>query len=504
MHSSLALQATRLPATRRHRACLVPLAIIAALHAWALPTPLRARPVSSPPPLVLVSQTSPPVYNSDGTIRADAAGNPETSPRLVDLEFANPLTHPTATTKVRVLLPANYPQGSSSYPVLYLLHGAKAGLGLAKGEQYEWWTRWANERNLFDFTADQDVVIVMPEGGARSFYSDWFNGGAWGAPMWETFHLAQLIPYIDTHYKVRTDRGGRVIAGVSMGGFGAMSYAARHPDLFAGAYAFSGALNNLAFVVTTPQVPSLVSEDIWGPAALQEVRWRGHNPVDLAGNLAPLTLWFRTATGASHESAGEKTPPNDTENPMELFMESRVLPLNDQFHQKLKELGLAHTYLIQRVGGHTGYHFVESLMLAWPSIKADFSRSVRDPAQFNYRTTEPRFRVWDWEFVIERDVVEFLTLSDVSSKGLTLQGSGLVTVKTPRIYLPNHTYSVTMLDASGEKISIGTVTSDANGRLDFKISLGEPHQFQQYTPEQKAAEVQDPAYWRKVRVLIST
>jgi len=58
-------------------------------------------------------------------------------------------------------------------------------------------------------------------------------------------------------------------------------------------------------------------------------------------------------------------------------------------------------YLVEPVGGHTGYHIVESLLLAWPSIKADFSRSVQDPVQFSYRTIEPRFSVWNWDFAVK-------------------------------------------------------------------------------------------------------
>jgi len=52
-------------------------------------------------------------------------------------------------------------------------------------------------------------------------------------------------------------------------------------------------------------------------------------------------------------------------------------------------------------------------------------------------------------------------------------------------------------------MSAEQVLADSNGRLDFTISLGESHQLRQYTPEQKAAEAQDLAYWRHARVLIS-
>src|SRR5438128_1855963 len=60
---------------------------------------------------------------------------------------------------------------------------------------------------------------------------------------WETYHMRELIPWIDSHYPTVADRSGRAIAGLSMGGFGAMTYAAKHPDLFAAAGSFSGAVD---------------------------------------------------------------------------------------------------------------------------------------------------------------------------------------------------------------------------------------------------------------------
>src|SRR5205085_3008695 len=72
------------------------------------------------------------------------------------------------------------------------------------------------------------------------WFSDWFNGGAFGPPMWETFHITQLIPWVDANLRTVAAAEGRAVAGLSQGGFGSLSYAARHPDLFTSAAAFSG------------------------------------------------------------------------------------------------------------------------------------------------------------------------------------------------------------------------------------------------------------------------
>ncbi len=58
---------------------------------------------------------------------------------------------------------------------------------------------------------------------------------------WETFHIGQLVPWIDANLRTRRSRGGRAIAGLSQGGFCSMSYASRHPDLFGTALSYSGA-----------------------------------------------------------------------------------------------------------------------------------------------------------------------------------------------------------------------------------------------------------------------
>src|SRR5437764_987374 len=151
-------------------------------------------------------------------------------PRLVELTFSTPAL--AKQTHVRVLLPAGYSSGSRRYPVLYLLHGSV--------DDYRSWTDKGDAEHL---TAGLPLIVVMPNGGNGGFYSDWFNSGAGSPPEWETYHVRQLIPWIDAHYRTVASRRGRATAGLSMGGFGAMTYPARHPDEFVAAASFSGAVN---------------------------------------------------------------------------------------------------------------------------------------------------------------------------------------------------------------------------------------------------------------------
>ena len=85
-----------------------------------------------------------------------------------------------------------------------------------------------------------DGIVVMPAGGRAGWYSDW-PGRTDGnfAPLWETFHVHQLVPWVDANFNTSGTRSGRAVAGLSMGGYGALRYAGRHPHLFSAVGAFS-------------------------------------------------------------------------------------------------------------------------------------------------------------------------------------------------------------------------------------------------------------------------
>ena len=88
---------------------------------------------------------------------------------------------------------------------------------------------------------NREMITVMPDiainDGGGGWCTDWPNG----AQSWETFHIDQLVPWVDSNLRTIPTRAGRAIAGLSQGGFCSMSYAARHPDLFSIALGYSGA-----------------------------------------------------------------------------------------------------------------------------------------------------------------------------------------------------------------------------------------------------------------------
>jgi diacylglycerol O-acyltransferase / trehalose O-mycolyltransferase len=127
---------------------------------------------------------------------------------------------------VRLITPVGWSR-ERPRPVIYLLHGCC--------DTYDSWTRETDVETLPQL---RDVLVVTPEAGDVGFYSDWLRG-----PAWETFHLEELRALLERDYGAGTRRA---IAGLSMGGLGAMGYAARHPGMFGAAASFSGVLHPLA------------------------------------------------------------------------------------------------------------------------------------------------------------------------------------------------------------------------------------------------------------------
>lgn len=122
------------------------------------------------------------------------------------------------------------PQAASNrkLPVVYLLHGG-GGNGFRD---------WSNDSDVARF-ASQGLVLVMPEGG----YSYYTNAAQRPQDRFEDYIMIDLQADVERRFPVRKDRGGRAIVGVSMGGFGAVKLALRHPEKFAFAGALSPAID---------------------------------------------------------------------------------------------------------------------------------------------------------------------------------------------------------------------------------------------------------------------
>ncbi|MDR0724444.1 MAG: esterase family protein [Prevotellaceae bacterium] len=130
--------------------------------------------------------------------------------------------------KYSIYLPAGYDKSDQSYPALYLLHGA--------GDDHAGWVQFGQVQHIADKTIAEGkacpMIVVMPDAntGRRGYFND-----IQGDFDYEDFFFKELIPHIETIYRVRSERRYRAIAGLSMGGGGTIFYSLHQPDMFAAA-----------------------------------------------------------------------------------------------------------------------------------------------------------------------------------------------------------------------------------------------------------------------------
>ena len=386
-------------------------------------------------------------------------------PRLVEYGLSTPALQ--GETNLRVVLPDGYDDRRNQakrYPVLYLLNGCCDYD--VDGSQ-----AWTTHGEVEQATAGRDVIVVTPAGGRGGFYTDWYNGGAGGPPEYETYHVKQLIPWVDAHFRTRPTRTGRAIAGLSMGGFGAMSYAARHPGLFVAAAAFSGAVD-----INDPQYGGEVDVignldgappgTIFGPKPTELVRWKAHNPVDLAGNLRGIRLALRTGNGDSGGTYGGG--PDGLEQGVHKQMTT--------LHERLASLGVPHVWDDYGAGAHQWPYWARDLRETLPQMLTAFAERPKPPARVRFEAAEPRYSVYGWRVRIERPALEFSRLEGAYRRGFKLTGSGVATVRTPAFFRPRRRVRVTT-GGTSKKVRAGR-----HGRLTVRVTLGPGNPTQQDAP----------------------
>lgn len=186
-----------------------------------------------------------------------------------------------------ILPPGYLADKTRRYPVLYLLHGL--------GENQEMLINSGGlnlVENLWDTRRIGKFLIVTPDAGS-SFYINSRNG----REKYEDFFIREFLPYIERHYRIRPGRMNRGIAGISMGGYGALHLAFRYPSLFSSVAAESAAL--------IEHIPSLTVEGSQ-PQALRRILgsafgsppdpafWEENSPLTLArtARLAGMKIYF--------------------------------------------------------------------------------------------------------------------------------------------------------------------------------------------------------------------
>lgn len=390
---------------------------------------------------------------------------------------------------VRVLKPPGYSGDGAPHPVLLLLHGCCGNL-----LTYRAWTT-ASQGNAQGLPDQHGFLIVMPAGDHHGWYTDWYDDTAAAPHRWETHHLAELLPWVKSHYNVAQDRAGWFVGGLSMGGYGAAHYAARRPDLFRGTASFSGAVNPLLpgadhFIDRVLNTPD--TGKVWGDRSSHEIGWRNHDPVELATNLAALDrIYISTGIGAWGPGEIDRTQQGGRPGESDTLFEFGVNRMSHNLSDALTRAEISHELNDYVLGTHIWYYWRLNLRNALDrfseALAADPSPSV---ASFSYRTADPSFEIFGWQFAADgARAPEFLDVTGASGGSVTLRGSGTVTVTTAGLFTPFSTVSLAGATAA-------SATADAQGRITFQVSLGAAHTLKQFTNDQKVAEASSVgAYW---------
>jgi diacylglycerol O-acyltransferase/trehalose O-mycolyltransferase len=326
------------------------LAVVVLLCGCGGPTSSGAfTPPPAAPATTSVATSSPfPATSgpSSGSASARIVATKRLTKREVDLTVESPAVG--GQVRVRLLLPAHHQtKKNQRWPVLYLFHGCC--------DSYVSWTR---STDIAQLTEHLDVLVAMPDGGAVGFYSDWQSG-----PRWETFHTIELPMLLAQNYGAGTIAA---VAGLSMGGLGALDYAARHPGMFTVAASFSGIVHTRLSSDESQGYLGLIQSEgqdplaLWGDPDVQVDIWKQHNPYDLTPQLKDVRLFI---------SAGSGQPgPLDKAGTSEDSIETQIGAENRAFAERVQQLALNATIDLYGPGTHNWVYFQRELHRAWPMI----------------------------------------------------------------------------------------------------------------------------------------
>jgi S-formylglutathione hydrolase FrmB len=228
-----------------------------------------------------------------------------------------------------VVLPNSYAKSKAKFPVLYLLHGAY-------GHFDDWLKKTPNKNTVKDLADQYNIIIVMPEGETFSFYLD--------SPInkksqFETYITQEVIQKIDASYRTISNKIGRVISGLSMGGHGALYLSSKHPDLFCAAGSMSGVAD---------------MSSIFNPGNLEKMKPLV-SPI-LGENVSSSEVLKKYAVlGKLEEIKNNKMPLI-----IDCGVDDFLIESNRELHRRLVYNKIPHDY-IEKPGSHTWDYWENSL-----------------------------------------------------------------------------------------------------------------------------------------------
>ncbi len=220
------------------------------------------------------------------------------------------------------------------FPAVYLLHGYS--------DRYDTWVKRVPA--IKEYADQMRLIIVCPDGGFSSWY---FDSPVDSTYKYDSYISKEVVNYIDAHYLTIPDRSHRAIAGLSMGGHGALYLALRHSDIFGAAGSMSGGVDLRPFPGEWD-----IAKRIGDPHKYIE-NWQQRSVINMIGNYPARSLSIMIECGTD-----------------DFFYQ-----VNRQLHQKMVDLKIPHDY-VERPGNHSWEYWANAIEFQLLFFKKQFQNRV--------------------------------------------------------------------------------------------------------------------------------
>ena len=315
--------------------------------------------------------------------------------------------------KVNVMLPDGYASNKRKrYPVLYWLHGGSGGADTME------------ESGTLDLFRDFPGIVVIPDGGQFGIYMNWWNDGQRGGPAWATYHLTTLRRAIEKRYRIRDGRRWHSLAGNSMGGQGALRYAAMLPGYFGSAAGISTALPDMQApeaelglsVVAGGVAQGVTYPAIFGPA--DGAYAEGNSSKAVTGNFGHTRLYLTAGSGTK---CPEDPEPSGSDSIIETFIHAQLTPFADAARGDGAEVTE-----VPGCGAHTWETFHRAVRGA---LDWGFFRPVTEkPKNWSYETIATSGEMWGLNFRFHSPP-DSIAGFERKGRSLSATGTGRVQIK---------------------------------------------------------------------------
>ena len=231
--------------------------------------------------------------------------------------------------KYSVYLPDGYETSQRNYPVVYLLHGFS--------DDETGWIQYGEAGEITDKGVAEGAfpscILIIPDGKVT-----WYCNSFDGKNRWEDMFVKELIPHVEKEYRIRAKKEFRAIAGLSMGGYGALGLSMRNPELFSSCVALSsGTFSDEEITAQDDNTYQAYFKNIFGSDLKGDERltdsWKANSPLHLI-----------------HTVSAEKL--KGIRFYIDCGDDDFLYKGNSMLHTEMRELNIPHEYRV-RNGGHS-------------------------------------------------------------------------------------------------------------------------------------------------------